>query len=48
MSDRASTTPSEVFDFGSFRLVPAIRALTRNGAPVQLGDRALDILIALP
>jgi DNA-binding winged helix-turn-helix (wHTH) protein len=33
--------------FGEFRLVPAARTLTRNGLPVQLGDRALDILIAL-
>jgi predicted ATPase/DNA-binding winged helix-turn-helix (wHTH) protein len=47
MNDRASTTPSEVFYFGGFRLVPSTRALTRNGAPVPLGDRALDILIAL-
>lgn len=33
--------------FGEFRLVPAARTLTRNGSPVHLGARALDILIAL-
>jgi DNA-binding winged helix-turn-helix (wHTH) protein len=33
--------------FGEFRLVPATRTLTRNGSPVHLGARALDILIAL-
>ena len=33
--------------FGEFRLVPGTRTLTRNGSPVRLGSRALDILIAL-
>jgi DNA-binding winged helix-turn-helix (wHTH) protein len=33
--------------FGEFCLVPTARTLTRNGSPVQLGARALDILIAL-
>lgn len=33
--------------FGPFRLVPAQRLLLENGAPVVLGGRALDILIAL-
>ena len=33
--------------FGEFRLVPSTRSLTRNDSPVHLGDRALDILIAL-
>jgi predicted ATPase/DNA-binding winged helix-turn-helix (wHTH) protein len=47
MNDRASTTRAEVIDFGSFRLSPSTRLLTRNGTPVHLGDRALDILIAL-
>ncbi len=37
----------EIIDFGSFRLVPATRSLTRDGAPVHLGARALDLLIAL-
>jgi predicted ATPase/DNA-binding winged helix-turn-helix (wHTH) protein len=37
----------DVLSFGSFRLAPGERLLTREGAPVELGARALDILIAL-
>jgi predicted ATPase/DNA-binding winged helix-turn-helix (wHTH) protein len=37
----------DVLSFGPFRLVPGERLLTRQGAPVELGVRALDILIAL-
>jgi predicted ATPase/DNA-binding winged helix-turn-helix (wHTH) protein len=33
--------------FGPFRLVPSERLLTKEGTPVVLGARALDILIAL-
>jgi DNA-binding winged helix-turn-helix (wHTH) protein len=33
--------------FGSFRLLPAARLLTRDGRPVQLGSRAHDILVIL-
>jgi predicted ATPase/DNA-binding winged helix-turn-helix (wHTH) protein len=33
--------------FGPFRLSPTTRVLERNGVPVALGDRALDILIVL-
>jgi len=33
--------------FGEFELAPTARALWRSGAPVKLGSRALDILIAL-
>jgi len=33
--------------FGPFHLSPAKRVLARDGIPVALGDRALDILIAL-
>jgi predicted ATPase len=33
--------------FGPFKLVPTERLLTKNGAPIDLGGRALDILIAL-
>jgi len=43
----ASTQRGGAILFGEFRLVPAARTLTRNGSPVQLGARALDILIAL-
>src|SRR5215467_4807951 len=37
----------ESFIFGSFRLVPAQRALLDDGKPLRLGSRALDILITL-
>ena len=33
--------------FGPFRLSPATREIERDGAPLSLGDRALDILIVL-
>jgi predicted ATPase/DNA-binding winged helix-turn-helix (wHTH) protein len=33
--------------FGPFRLNPARRILTRDGKPLRLGSRALDLLIAL-
>lgn len=33
--------------FGAFRLSAATRCLQRNGLPVQIGSRSLDILIAL-
>jgi len=37
----------DVVSFGPFRLSPAERLLSRDGRPIQLGARALDILIAL-
>jgi predicted ATPase/DNA-binding winged helix-turn-helix (wHTH) protein len=37
----------EVMSFGPFSLVASERLLTKQGAPVELGARALDILIAL-
>jgi DNA-binding winged helix-turn-helix (wHTH) protein len=37
----------EIIEFGPFRLRAAQRLLERDGAPVSLGSRALDILIAL-
>src|SRR5215467_5106639 len=40
-------TRNDVLSFGPFRLAPSERLLTREGAPVELGARALDILIAL-
>ncbi len=33
--------------FGPFRLFPAERLLDRDGVPVKLGGRALDILLTL-
>lgn len=44
------TTPTsahETVSFGPFALIPGERRLSRDGAPVQLGDRSLDLLIAL-
>ena len=38
---------SESTSFGPFRLSPGARAIERDGIPVSLGDRALDILIVL-
>ena len=38
---------SNVVSFGPFRLVASERLLTKEGGPVELGARALDILIAL-
>ena len=37
----------EVLSFGPFRLAAGERLLTRDGTPVELGARALDVLIAL-
>lgn len=35
------------FVFGPFRVVPAKRLLEKNGVPIEIGGRALDLLIAL-
>src|SRR6266851_7239978 len=49
--DDAMMTPTapvrEVISFGPFGLFTSERLLTREGAPVELSARALDILIAL-
>ena len=45
--DNAPSPQGEVFSFGPFRLFPAARAFEKNGVPIALGDRALDILMAL-
>ena len=37
----------ETFDFGPYRLIPSKRVLLAGKAPVDLGSRALDILILL-
>src|ERR1700746_3695324 len=37
----------DVVSFGPFKLIAEERLAPRQGAPVGLGDRALDILIAL-
>jgi predicted ATPase/DNA-binding winged helix-turn-helix (wHTH) protein len=38
---------ADVTSFGPFSLIASQRLLTRDGAPVELGARSLDILIAL-
>lgn len=42
-----NVTDSVLAAFGPFRLSPATRELERDGVPLALGDRALDILIVL-
>src|ERR671910_1616729 len=44
---RPGAQTREVLSFGAFSLVLSERLLTRDGAPVALGARALDTLIAL-
>jgi predicted ATPase/DNA-binding winged helix-turn-helix (wHTH) protein len=46
MLDRTASA-AEIIAFGAFRLTPSTRSLTRNGAPVRLGGRAIELLIAL-
>ena len=38
---------SEIVSFGPFRLFPTARAFEKDGVPLALGNRALDILMAL-
>ncbi|WP_167392240.1 ATP-binding protein [Mesorhizobium sophorae] len=37
----------EILSFGSYRLIGAERLLVKDGTPVAIGGRALDVLIAL-
>ena len=39
--------PTGEIQFGPFRLSPSERLLTKDGAPINVGGRALDILITL-
>jgi predicted ATPase/DNA-binding winged helix-turn-helix (wHTH) protein len=41
------TTAADGLSFGPFHLAPSERLLTKEGAPLVLGSRALDILIVL-
>src|SRR6202050_918040 len=47
MNDRRSSQSNDVVSFGPFSLFAAERLLKKADEPVPLGDRALDILIAL-
>jgi DNA-binding winged helix-turn-helix (wHTH) protein/tetratricopeptide (TPR) repeat protein len=42
-----ATAPTSCYVFGSFRLDPIRRLLTRGGAPVALRPKAFDLLLAL-
>src|SRR5262245_60134645 len=44
---RATSSPGDFASFGPFRLFPTARVIERDGVPLTLGDRALDILIVL-
>ena len=43
----AGSKKHEVISFGPFRVIRARRILELNGAPVQIGSRAFDILVHL-
>jgi DNA-binding winged helix-turn-helix (wHTH) protein len=43
----AEAQTGDVLSFGRFRLDGRARVLTKEGVPVDLGARALDLLIAL-
>src|ERR1700751_4474884 len=47
MSDHRNPEPKDVLSFGPFSLFAAERLLKKGDEPIPLGDRALDILIAL-
>src|SRR6202453_2820531 len=47
MDDRRSSQSNDVVSFGPFSLFASERLLKKADEPVPLGDRALDILIAL-
>jgi predicted ATPase/DNA-binding winged helix-turn-helix (wHTH) protein len=47
MADSDNLRTNDVASFGPFRLYMAERLLERAGEPLELGNRALDILIAL-
>src|SRR5580704_11737404 len=45
--ERAEQDRGGVAAFGPFRLFPAARRLERDDKPVEIGDRALDVLVEL-
>jgi predicted ATPase/DNA-binding winged helix-turn-helix (wHTH) protein len=44
---KVDQAPHTIYAFGDFRLDASCRTLERNGSTVVIGDRALDLLIAL-
>jgi DNA-binding winged helix-turn-helix (wHTH) protein len=47
LPEQSATSAERAVSFGPFRLLPAQQLLLEGEAPVRLGSRALDILIAL-
>jgi predicted ATPase/DNA-binding winged helix-turn-helix (wHTH) protein len=47
VSEDAQRSSSSEIVFGCFRLLPTQRLLLKNGVPVEIGSRALDILMVL-
>lgn len=47
MEPSKNESAGDAFAFGRFRLIPSRQLLLRDGVPVQLGSRALEILTAL-
>ena len=47
MPSSPGPTPQDIVAFGPFRLFAAERLIERSGEPLELGGRAMDILIAL-
>lgn len=47
MDDSFDAHPHLLITFGHFHLHPAQRLLLKNGIPIELGSRALDVLITL-
>jgi predicted ATPase/DNA-binding winged helix-turn-helix (wHTH) protein len=42
-----SESPERIFTFGRFRLIPARQLLLRDGVPIPVGSRVLDLLTTL-
>jgi DNA-binding winged helix-turn-helix (wHTH) protein len=47
MTQEIAPSQDGVFSFGNFELLPKRRLLTRDGKPVKIGSRALDLLVVL-
>ena len=47
MTNASFPNQEAVFIFGRFELVPKRRLLLRDGKPVKIGSRALDLLVVL-
>ena len=45
--DANRAAPEQLFEFGRFRVLPRQRLLLADGAPIELGTRAFELLLAL-